>query len=76
MHSSTRSAYARASCEYQTKYGLTAKRAAATRAARCEKRSRAAAYAAGTAASPNSAESDLSPASCHPKTRSQSQART
>ncbi len=56
--SSTSSAYARASCEYQTKIGLTATSPAATSAARSSTNRRAVAKASGTVAVPIRADSD------------------
>src|SRR5206468_11793219 len=73
---STSSPYARASCEYQTSSGLAAAAAAASSAARRDTSRAPIAYATGTVAVPNSADSERMPASEVPKTLVHSQART
>ena len=73
-HSSTSSAYARASCEYQTMYGLTATSAAAPSPAARDTSARPAHHATGIVAVPNSADSDRMPTSPLPNTFVHSQA--
>ena len=68
------SAYERASCEYQTRNGLTASSPAATRAAGRDTNLRAVHQATGIVAVPISAESDRSPTSLVPKILAQTQA--
>ena len=65
--SSTSSAYARASCEYQMRSGLTAARRAATAATRSPARRRPAAQTSGIVAVPITAENARRPLSPSPK---------
>ena len=68
--------YARASCEYQIRNGLTVTNAAARTPAHRETRSRAARYAIGTRATPAIVEIDRSATSPVPNTCAHAQTST